>query len=53
MRDRVGTDNRGTGNVHDAGEAAAAPGRVTLFVLPNPIQVISLGYENLSRRQCC
>ena len=36
-RDRAGTRNRG--NVHDC-RGTASPGEITLFVLPNPIQVI-------------
>ena len=35
-RDRAGTRNRG--NVHNC-RGTATPGKITLFVLPNPIQV--------------
>ena len=38
-RDRAGTGNRG--NVHDC-RGTASPGKITLFVLPNPIQVNSV-----------
>ena len=38
-RDRAGTANRG--NFHDY-RGAATPGKITLFVLPNPIQVNSV-----------
>ena len=37
--DRAGTGNRG--NVHDC-RGTATPGKITLFVLPNPIQVITV-----------